>query len=889
MQKSVLALIICVVLLSPQYLGSVNLGAPIISFASASSNGVSQLQPSSGTPLPPGKVNSIDTLSNASGVVQSLGAFPPFFSFNSTGLFWGNMEMKLPIESIAGVTNQCTFAESSTLTNNDTTYDYSFSGSFSGDCGTFGGAIQSTLNVYVDNITGSTNKEVYISGRLAISGTGNVSNLLILPLSLPSSYSVNSDSVNSSSTSFDWTDMSQYSPFWNSTLNALTVQTPYVNGSSIITFSYDPTLVQTSGSGLCSTSSITVSYPSAVTKYDLLVAAIGEGGYPVSSVSDTLGNTWNDAVYAKGSYLYPTYIWYTNTSSSGSDTLTVNLTGSNECIGVVLYEVFGVTTVGLQVATGSGTGGSSEYTGTTVSWSGTQGFLVAVSGPIGTSQVITPGAGFTAENSASEVMASEYSTSGVTSPTDFPMTISPSGYSWTEAAAYFPFVQKSIPNAGTSSSSWSKPGLSPFESYFTHESEYVSPGNGLLGVEQTDYSLSGRGLGLAITRVYSQPYAFNSSVPYMYDNYTLSNLGLGWQLNFPWMGATYLHLSDGQVYKYNWAGSVFLNNGGTPFRLINNTGSSYDLYLGSGVDYHFDSAKHLVSITDPTGSNVIRFNYGSNNYISSINDSTGRTVSFSYDSNNQLTMVSTDQGNFLYGYSGSNLVSATDPIGRVTTYHYNTGINDWLVSSVDYPTGAYTDYVYGNATVGPGIITYYVALQNVHVSSNDLSKTTSYSYNVDNGLVTFCNSSISDGSGVQSYTLYNFTNPSKTTKTVENSSGQAILSYENIYDPLGRINETEILSPSNSTLAYTTSEYDNWSNVIYTRNYDGQQAWFSYANTNTTDAFYYGASGFTDSFYTNNSISSNIHDLLVGQAQYQNGSGTNKIEIYYDYNSVGEL
>ena len=95
-----------------------------------------------------------------------------------------------------------------------------------------------------------------------------------------------------------------------------------------------------------------------------------------------------------------------------------------------------------------------------------------------------------------------------------------------------------IDPAIASPDSWSRPGLSPYESYFAGLSEYVSPGNGLLGVSQQDLSLPGRGLDLDIGRVFSTPYAFDRNSPFQYDNYTLTNLGYGWSLNFPWMGPT---------------------------------------------------------------------------------------------------------------------------------------------------------------------------------------------------------------------------------------------------------------------------------------------------------------------------------------------------------------
>ncbi len=69
-----------------------------------------------------------------------------------------------------------------------------------------------------------------------------------------------------------------------------------------------------------------------------------------------------------------------------------------------------------------------------------------------------------------------------------------------------------VPTAASEPLPWSQPGLSPYESYFSQLNESVSPGNGLVGLIQTDLSLPGRnGLSLQISRVYSTPYSFLSS------------------------------------------------------------------------------------------------------------------------------------------------------------------------------------------------------------------------------------------------------------------------------------------------------------------------------------------------------------------------------------------
>src|SRR5207245_5199929 len=71
--------------------------------------------------------------------------------------------------------------------------------------------------------------------------------------------------------------------------------------------------------------------------------------------------------------------------------------------------------------------------------------------------------------------------------------------------------------------------------------------------------------------------------------------------------------------------------------------------------------------------------------------------------------------------------------------------------------------------------------------------------------------------------------------------------------------------------------YDDWGNLKHSRDVIGHHAWFSYANTDSANKF--NMTGFTNSFYTTNSTSPNVHDALVGRAEFQNG-----FTIAYDRN-----
>ncbi len=454
----------------------------------------------------------------------------------------------------------------------------------------------------------------------------------------------------------------------------------------------------------------------------------------------------------------------------------------------------------------------------------------------------------------------------------------------------FAAIPFTLQTAATSTNPWSRPGLSPYESYFSEYSDYVSSGNGLVSVEMGTLGLPSRGLSFAPSLVYGEPYAFrNSGSPYLYDNYTGTSLGYGWSLNLPWLGANYLHLSDGQAYPYSWSGNTFQYNGVTNFALTKNAGGTYTLNMSSGTLYRFDTSKRLVSITDRTGKNAITFGYGTNGYISQVADTIGRTVAFSYNANNQLSSIASGTRTWTLGYTGSQLTSLIDPLNRMTTFNYagTTGANAWLLSGALWPTGGKITYTYGSAPVGTEVTTYYATSRNVYYDSTHLSESQSISYSVTNGQVIWSNSTISDGTTTRSYLNYNFQSAKNLMKAYAYDGTKALQRItETDSETSGRTNATKIYSPSGTLLALSTSAYDNWGNLIYSKDNVGQQAWFSYANTNSANSF--GSSGCTASFYAQ-TISSNIHDLMVGSCDYQSGSGTPQQQTYYQYDSNGNL
>jgi hypothetical protein len=99
---------------------------------------------------------------------------------------------------------------------------------------------------------------------------------------------------------------------------------------------------------------------------------------------------------------------------------------------------------------------------------------------------------------------------------------------------------------------WEQQGLTPYGQYFENLNEYVDPMSGHLTIRQTDYYLSGRGLDLSVTRVYSTVVAYKEEenepgeyIPVATYIEAPTDLGCGWSLDFPW-----LELRDGQPGKY---------------------------------------------------------------------------------------------------------------------------------------------------------------------------------------------------------------------------------------------------------------------------------------------------------------------------------------------------
>ncbi|MDG7012918.1 MAG: Ig-like domain repeat protein [Nitrososphaerota archaeon] len=214
--------------------------------------------------------------------------------------------------------------------------------------------------------------------------------------------------------------------------------------SAPVAASTGSSLVQHANNGCNSCSNtVSVQLPNSVALGDVLVVGVStlgsSGIVSVNSVTDSLGSPFTQVGSSSlGSTYQYSSIYYSPAYSSGPDTVTVTFSASGMDADVYVFEVAGVSAAPPTFASGSDPYGSySTSTSTSVAF--TPGaFLVAVINPEGAG--ITPGAGFSFVNGYSgfygAYSGTEYATSGVPSPTDFPSSLS-GGFTWVESAAAF--------------------------------------------------------------------------------------------------------------------------------------------------------------------------------------------------------------------------------------------------------------------------------------------------------------------------------------------------------------------------------------------------------------------------------------------------------------------
>lgn len=357
---------------------------------------------------------------------------------------------------------------------------------------------------------------------------------------------------------------------------------------------------------------------------------------------------------------------------------------------------------------------------------------------------------------------------------------------------------------------------------------FAGPGvNSLFGNfvwQELDLTVPGRGLDFAFLRTY------NSVAP------TAGSMGLGWthsydlSLAIEAADSITIKMADGRLDHYTLSGGQWLAPTGIFNTLTDNGDGTFSLALKDQTRYDFNNIGQLTDIVD-RNSNTITLIYSGNNLIS-ITDTVGRNFSLAYDANNKLISVTDPLSRtvaFTYDANGD-LATATNPKGKVTTYGYDA--NRRLISLTDANNHAQFTLTYN-------------AQDQVIESRDAENQLTSFSYNFTNGQTTVTDARTNptlytfDDTyrfiGVQDPLGYSTSNTYDAANNLVTFTDKRNFSTQYQYDARGNV--TQVSDPLNGVVQLTYDPQNNPLTITNQRNHTTNLAYDAGGNLLTiTDA-----------------------------------------------------
>jgi RHS repeat-associated protein len=202
----------------------------------------------------------------------------------------------------------------------------------------------------------------------------------------------------------------------------------------------------------------------------------------------------------------------------------------------------------------------------------------------------------------------------------------------------------------------------------------------------TDISFGGARGSLELTRIHTSALANKCNGNCAFGRVTTSNYDIRLTGDFSVNGAGYLVMPDqvtGRLFQYNSARSGTLGlpvftNGFTAGQLGDEihklNGGAFEYRKRDGEVLRFDSNKRLTSMID-RNDNTVTLNYSGNN-LTSVSDAVGRSITFSYNGAGHISAATDPLGrswHYSYDASGALLTSITDPLSKTTSYTYSLG------------------------------------------------------------------------------------------------------------------------------------------------------------------------------------------------------------------------
>ncbi|MGC1121932.1 MAG: RHS repeat-associated core domain-containing protein, partial [Candidatus Methanofastidiosia archaeon] len=186
---------------------------------------------------------------------------------------------------------------------------------------------------------------------------------------------------------------------------------------------------------------------------------------------------------------------------------------------------------------------------------------------------------------------------------------------------------------------------------------------------------------------------------------------------------------------------------------------------------------------------------------------------------------------------------------------------------------------------------YRVTAQYISASALDLVKITEFSYTGSGYLSQCTDVLIHDSQTLKSSMHFEYDSKGRTTERIsKDENGNQTEKTVFTYNSGDKVIRQDVYAGVSTEISYCNlTGYDNSGNVIYTRDPEGAEHYYSYANTSSqnqfTDSKGNSVQLFSNQFYTN-SVPSHCQRLLVGEAFISSGKVT---ESYYKYDSIGNM
>jgi RHS repeat-associated protein len=319
-----------------------------------------------------------------------------------------------------------------------------------------------------------------------------------------------------------------------------------------------------------------------------------------------------------------------------------------------------------------------------------------------------------------------------------------------------------------------------------------------------------------------------------------------------------------------------------------------------GTMYYIRQKTSSNGLTWSSPSNIIQVNSGTGNPALLQRDS--GTVYLVYKKGDNYIYVLSNSGSGWSSPVQTTAVADGDPAlldtdSDIVIIFKGTDGHCYRISSPDGLTWSSPSQIAPNKIISdPATVTrkdrfYRVTTQYISASAADLVKVLEFSYEGEYYLPHSCNVLIRDAQTLQSSIHLEYDSKGRVVERIsKDEQGVQTEKIVYTYNSRNKVIRQDVYSGASTDISYSViMGYDNKGNVIYTKNPEGAEHFYSYANTNCENQFV-DSKGlpvdlFSNTFYTN-SVPSNCHTLIAGEAFINNGKVQ---ETYYKYDTDGNL